>query len=201
MASRTSSLGFTGYGLNRLENAKTMREHQRRGRQPTASPRAATSGNLMPRARRGGFVLRRDEHPGQKTSNSTRSPFPRMALSDLRVFVFAERAAEADGAGGSSAAAGSVLARSAARSAQARVCPLRLPAAFRKMAKKSSQGSNTHPKTQQRAHTLQARPHGRDPGVSARPSVSPPRELPRCPSCVPLRLGVSCDSDKKRLEL
>jgi len=44
-----------------------------------------------------------------------------MTLSDLRVFVFAERAAAADGAGGSSAAAGSVLARSAAPSAQARV--------------------------------------------------------------------------------
>jgi len=51
----------------------------------------------------------------------TRSPFPRMALSDLRVFVFADRAAAADGAGGSSAVAGSVFARSGAHSAQARV--------------------------------------------------------------------------------
>jgi len=69
-----------------------------------------------------------------------------MALSDLRVFVFAERAAAADGAGGSSAAAGSVLARSAARSAQARVCPLRLPAAFRKNGEKILAGIKHAPK-------------------------------------------------------
>ena len=65
-------------------------------------------------------MLRRDEHPGQRTERQLDFLFPKMALSDLRVFVFADRAA-ADGADGSSAAAGSVLARSAAHSAQARV--------------------------------------------------------------------------------
>jgi len=43
--------------------------------------------------------------PWPENRAPTRFPFPWMALSDLRVFVFAERAAAADGAGGSSAAA------------------------------------------------------------------------------------------------
>ena len=88
---------------------------------PEMADMRESSGNLMPRARRGGFVLTKRRTPWSENEQLHSIPFPRMTLSDLRVFVFAERAAAADGAGGSSAAAGSVLARSAAPSAQARV--------------------------------------------------------------------------------
>ena len=51
------------------ENASKVREQLRRWA-PThrVTQGCYTVGNLMPRARRGGFVLRRDEHPGQRTS-------------------------------------------------------------------------------------------------------------------------------------
>ena len=101
-------------------------------------------------------MLRKDDHPGRKPSVNS-IPFPQDVSERPQSFVFAKRAAAADGAGGSSAAAGSVLARTAAHRAQARVCPLRLPAAFRKNGEKILAGIKHAPKNSAKSTLLLGR--------------------------------------------